>query len=580
MKNSACFIVSTVLVMLTGCDNPFFNHAFGELPSDSAIFEEVPIESERFEVYKIDFSSQNTAQLIISDLSGQSIYLVPVNQSPSSASTSGIGKVISWEKAGSIHYVAEDVQNDNRYKNLPDTGNGNTYFEAGDVPAIRYDHPAASEFNSNPPPISAAIRQGGRYNNMRAASLVGDTRQVWVENASGAWQEIPVSLQAVSKYCNIWVAGANFDDSSTLTNDNKLTISQVKTLAAKFDIIYNYTTTIFGYEYGGGVNASVPIYGGVDGDPKIQILLYDIGYDYKSSQSSGIVGYFWAKDFYTQEYLSSLGSLKTNKAEIFYVDAHFVDKYPDTAYSTLIHEFQHMINFNEKTIKNGKNYSAWYTEMLSMLAEDMISPLIGIPADNSGHPIARIPAFLGGYVYLSPTEWGGITLSYANTYAFGAYLARNFGGAALVKAIAGNNLIDTDSVSAGLTAVNSEMDFTKALGKYPEAFFCIDPSKGASFNNTVTKIIGDNVYTFTGFNIWDIYRYDVKIDVYYIYTTYSRQNKGPVIYDLSANSILSTVRGHSLILQSCSEWQQVNGDMTINLQKPTDPSVDMYIIVR
>jgi hypothetical protein len=65
-----------------------------------------------------------------------------------------------------------------------------------------------------------------------------------------------------------------------------------------------------------------------------------------------------------------------------------------------------MINFNMKFVKHGKSSASWYNEMLSVMAEDVISPLIGVESTNYYHPIRRrIPTFLGSYYQVGITAW-------------------------------------------------------------------------------------------------------------------------------------------------------------------------------
>jgi hypothetical protein len=282
-------------------------------------------------------------------------------------------------------------------------------------------------------------------------------------------------------------------------------------------------TGFFGHEYGGtgpnGGNGGDPSgSNGIDGDANIHILVYDIGFD--GVQDSGTAGFFWGKDEYTQAQLGS-ANLKSNEAEIFYVDAHFADKEPDLIYSTLIHEFQHMIHFNQKTLRLNKESQAWYNEMLSMLAEDLFCPEISIPSTHEAHPIqARIPTFHTFYWARGVTEKDWLSdpyalISYANTYAFGAYLVRNYGGAELLYKIAKNDKVDKDSVDSALKELTANrVSFTGALEQFPLVLFnnrevmanynsngVLGENKIPTFNNTVTgsgSLTGRN---FTKFNI-------------------------------------------------------------------------------
>jgi hypothetical protein len=37
---------------------------------------------------------------------------------------------------------------------------------------------------------------------------------------------------------------------------------------------------------------------------------------------------------------------------------------------------------------------------------------------------------------------------------------------------------------------------------------------------------------------------------------------------------------HSPVVQSLNEWQRIYGDLTIELQKPVNPAIEMYLMVR
>ncbi|MDR3304201.1 MAG: hypothetical protein LBS86_07285, partial [Treponema sp.] len=427
----------------------------------------------------------------------------------------------------------------------------------------------------------------------RAAYTVGaSTKSFWVEDKLGKWVEIGTTLRSTGTNSNVWVADANFSNTSLPKNDNKITTAQAAVLATKFDEIYRYETPLFGYEYGGGVAATAPTYGGVDGDPKIQILVYDIDYDYTTAQTGGTLGYFWSKDLYDQKSLDGYG-VKTNQAEMFYIDAHFMDAYPTVAHSVLAHEFQHMINFNVKSIRWSTNTNTviadvWYNEMLSMLAEDVIGPLIGIAPDSEDHVIAdRMGSFLAGYLYSGVTDWlsGNDALySYSSVYAFGAYLARNFGGAKLIKAMMENDTTNEASITAALTALNPGVTFKSALSRYGEALVysgAPQPDGVLSFDKTATTKINATDYTFTAFNIWTMpnngYGQSVTIGTPPDTDTYSYPEKGPMVWTLD---YLFWMPGNSVILQSTDEWQHVTGALKITAKKPTNANIELYLMVR
>jgi hypothetical protein len=370
----------------------------------------------------------------------------------------------------------------------------------------------------------------------------------------------------------VWIADERFDDGSSSQTDNLITAAQAAAMAAKFDSIYGYETALFGFEYGGktdGIYTGQPS-GGVDRDLRVQILVYDIDYDAAVDKKSFVVGYFWAKDLENGAH--------SNQAEMFYIDSEATDKNPELAYSTLVHEFQHMINYNRKFILSNemRASSTWFDEMLSMLAEDMISPLIGINANNSAHPIkGRIPAFIGYYDRGGITGWNTAEplISYAVSYGFGAYLARNYGGPSLIKAIMDANEVDIAAINNALNntpgGISGSSPFQDALQRYGEALIFSGgfmPSGANSFDkDKAGNADTSNTYTFKGFDIWDT-------------ANPATGYPGPTVWSLDWQFPMPA---YSIIVQSLADWQGVQGNLNITVTKPHNPAnVKLYLMVR
>lgn len=119
--------------------------------------------------------------------------------------------------------------------------------------------------------------------------------------------------------------------------------------------------------------------------------------------------------------------------------------YPNDIVATLAHEFQHMVHFYQKALLNGTSEAApWINEMASMAVEDLVADQMGFRGPRgleggdytSGTETAlifdgRLPLFNGTHELVPLQAWGdGIDAlpSYANAYAFGAWLTRNYGG--------------------------------------------------------------------------------------------------------------------------------------------------------
>jgi hypothetical protein len=299
-------------------------------------------------IRQVEFVEEETSKAVtIAGLAGQSVFLVKMNKS---------AEIVALEDTGSI-LPREDTQSalSERSVRLPG-------LSAGDV-----------HRHGTPPALSQRSFPGVRALRDFTAPAIGDARQFWVFEGDGqgnfgdTQKQITAHLRVVSERCNIWVEDAYFDESSIDSADGKLRLDQIQVLAEKFDDIYRYETAIFGYEQGGGLLETDPKYGGVDGHPKIQILVQDINYDFPSISIGGCIQ---TADRYTQDELDTADwDNKTNLAEMFYLDALLMDTDPDLAFSFLAHEFQHMIYVNEKQIQKGLDMDyadTWYNEILSL----------------------------------------------------------------------------------------------------------------------------------------------------------------------------------------------------------------------
>ena len=96
----------------------------------------------------------------------------------------------------------------------------------------------------------------------------------------------------------------------------------------------------------------------------------------------------------------------------------------------------------------GELAPTWYNEMMSMMCEDLFCSRLGIADDNT--PLSRYPLFCGNW-YGSGLEYRDgsdlqLLMSYAYPFAFGDWLMRNFGGKAVVQAMASDRLFGVPSI--------------------------------------------------------------------------------------------------------------------------------------
>ena len=119
-------------------------------------------------------------------------------------------------------------------------------------------------------------------------------------------------------------------------------LQNVRQVVQKFEENYMQMTNIYG------------AHTDVDNNGKIKLLFVDINVN--NSGDSVVMGYFLPNDLI-------YGS--ANNGEILYMDINLLNSNPDVIAGTVLHEFQHLINFNVNYLKKGKEMSLWLNECLS-----------------------------------------------------------------------------------------------------------------------------------------------------------------------------------------------------------------------
>ena len=360
---------------------------------------------------------------------------------------------------------------------------------------------------------------------------VGDTKKIYVDQDSdlSTYGQETATLRAVGTHCYVWVVN---DYYSTTAGGDKVDSTIAEKYAKLFDTIYPMEKTVFGYEsddllqYSNGSLSKVAM-SGYDTGTMINIVIYDIANDYTASSgsTSGIVGYFYCKDYYTSSSIVSSNSgysiiNDSNKGKYFYIDSYYANAYLNTTYSTLAHEFQHMINFGVKDMQHDVSPSTWYNEMLSMLCEDMMQDKLGIADADS--PKERLATFNQYYYYSGVTDYlttntSYTLISYSTAYAFGAWLCRWYGGANLVSKIMANDSVDEESIATAVSeVVGSTVTFDQILAQYVKSLIFDDTTLGQpTFNQSASDSsqyvelsytnTDSSVYKFpmSAINLWD-----------------------------------------------------------------------------
>src|SRR5574344_225829 len=355
---------------------------------------------------------------------------------------------------------------------------------------------------------------------------IGDTKSIYVDQDSdiSTFAAETATLRAKGEHCYVWVVDDYYASSASGDKVDSTIASKYATL---FDTIYPMETNVFGNEsdellsYSSSAISEVDM-SSYDTGTMVNIVIYDIANDYSASSgsTSGIVGYFYCKDYYTSD-STVKGSYSiinySNKGKYFYVDSYYANAYLEVTYSTLAHEFQHMINFGMKDMTYDVSPSTWYNEMLSMLCEDMMQSELDIDDDDS--PKGRLPTFNQYYYATGVAEYRDDStsyalVSYATAYAFGAWLCRWYGGASLVNRFMNNNAVDQESIADAVSEVTgTTMTFDEILEAYCKSLVFQDTTLGqptfnqaassGTYYSAITYSSTGYTYPMTAINLWD-----------------------------------------------------------------------------
>ena len=119
-------------------------------------------------------------------------------------------------------------------------------------------------------------------------------------------------------------------------------LQNVRQVVQKFEENYMQMTNIYG------------AHTDMDNNGKIKLIFVNINGNNRST--SLVMGYFLPNDLI-------YGS--ANNGEILYMDINLLNSSPEVIAGTVLHEFQHLINFNVNYLKKGKEMSLWLDECLA-----------------------------------------------------------------------------------------------------------------------------------------------------------------------------------------------------------------------
>ncbi|MBT2658641.1 hypothetical protein J7E81_26055 [Bacillus sp. ISL-18] len=239
------------------------------------------------------------------------------------------------------------------------------------------------------------------------------------------------------------------------------------------------------------VNTNFGMESDVDGNGKVNILCYDIQ-DGFSGTGGYVAGYFNPNDLFDSPY--------SNQMEVFNIDTYPTmgmgsGKDVSQAYSTLAHEFQHMVDFNRTAFIEGSTtqMDTWLDEGLSMAAEQIYT---GSPLTDRIDYYNYSDSITNGHSLLYWDNYGDVLSNYSLSYLFFQYLKLQTGqGDKIFKEIVenpNNNYLAVEAVIHKY--IDSQMTFGKFMTSFREALLLKQATglygfKGVpAFNALIPKI--------------------------------------------------------------------------------------------
>lgn len=412
-----------------------------------------------------------------------------------------------------------------------------------------------------------------------------------------------VTNSTQNRIINVWADSSLV--SSTWTNGSTVTTAMAEALAEQFmadsstgDDVYSWDTGVFGREYyepGASVASDL-----VTPTGEIDIVLADLNPN-RAQQSSYVLGYFWSANDYKSYVVS--GTEYSNARISFYMDLPVFstgasssswtlsDDDPSEIVSTLAHEFQHMIHYYQKTLAQGLDDTTdtWIDEMCAMEAEDLVADKLlvpgprGVPLNSDGtfdystgklatnSTSNRIGYFNRIYPNYGLATWDSNVANYSMAYSFGSWLARNYGGPALFRAIVHNSSTNSSAVVNAVNSVNgTSLSLADLERKWAASL--VASTSGLTGKYNLQSGTDDDGFTFTQTSAvtGSSQTFDLGNIDYYHYYAYGTKTAGPV------TSSVSTIPGTGLAITKA--LSSATGSQTLTVTVPS--TVDVTVITK
>jgi hypothetical protein len=358
---------------------------------------------------------------------------------------------------------------------------------------------------------------------------IGAEREVYFSVSQTDYVKKTAKLYAKTDNVYCWVIEDDKNPWISTTEKGEVTAVLADKYSKKMYEMYKYITEVYGplpenmiYSPNGSFNDCVkrPMTNFSTTGIKINILIGDIFSDNTNEMAAtdnGVMGMVCQKDLYASGVKGKNTVVDaSNSGNYFYLDSYWAVKDEKEAFSTMAHEFQHLIGFGLKYVEYALEYDSYYlTEMLSMLTEDMMQEYLEVSDNNVA--LARLPLFNRYYFLLGLNEFSQdeyMAIAYANAYSFGAWLSRQYGGTKLIHEMALNKYVGIDCmVNAVNTVTGKDYSYLDLLRKYTQALVFTNTDYAyPTMNKDAETSITYNGYTYPMKAI-DLWHLDDRLEV-------------------------------------------------------------------
>ena len=271
---------------------------------------------------------------------------------------------------------------------------------------------------------------------------VGSVQTFWVaDDANDTYYEIKAVLRGKSEHLYMYVEeGLDLPQSGI-----------DETIREFEDVIFPTIRRYFGEEWSPGV----------DNDPRITVL---------NARIPGVGGYYSSAD----EFPSEVNPF-SNEREMFYINVDRQEYGPGTEFyfSTLCHEFQHMVHWNKNA-----SQETWLNEGAAMVASVLC-----------GYSLGGIASWYAADPDIQLTHWSDdpdprqVYPHYAAAYLFMEYFAQHYGGYDELRTLIALPLRGQASIDAYLQGKGYAVDFQDVFADWTAANYIDDerPNAGAYY---------------------------------------------------------------------------------------------------